>query len=140
MPTLKARLTTASAARASSTACTQSGCASDSVAAMKRVPTRTPSAPAAKAAATPRAVAIPPAAITGRPTAPSTSSSSGSSAGPSMRLRPPDSHPLAITTSQPAASAARASSPDSICHPQTAPPACTISIRAGSASTRKKST
>ena len=92
---------------------------------MKRVPTRTPSAPAASAAATPRAVAIPPAAITGIDTASSTASSSGSSVGPSMRLRPPDSHALAITTSQPAASAARASSPDSTCQPQTAPPAWT---------------
>ena len=36
---------------------------------------------------------------------------------PRSRLRPPDSHPLAITTSQPAASAARASSADSTCQP-----------------------
>ena len=36
-----------------------------------------------------------------------------------MRLRPPDSQPLATTRSQPAASAARASSPDSTCQPQT---------------------
>ena len=109
-------------------------------AAMKRVPTRAPSAPAAKAAATPRAVAIPPAATTGSATASSTSSSSGISAGPSMRLRPPDSQPLAMTTSQPAASAARASSADSTCQPQTAPPACTISTSAGSGSPKKKST
>ena len=139
-PSLKASVTTASCADADSSDATQSGWASDSAAAMKRVPTRTPDAPAASAAATPRAVAIPPAATTGTATASSTPSSSGRSVGPSTRLRPPDSHAFAMTTSQPAASAARASSAVSTCQPQTAPAAWTRSTSAGSASPRKKST
>ena len=139
-PTLNASLTTASSAEASMTARTHAGCASDSVAAMKRVPTRTPSAPAASAAATPRAVAIPPAAMTGTFTASSTASRSAISVGPSTRLRPPDSHALAITRSQPAASAARASRAVSTCQPHVAPAAWTTPTRAGSGSARKKST
>ena len=93
MPALNAMLATDSAASASTTARCHVGCASDSCAAMKRVPTRTPAAPAASAAATPRGVAIPPPAITGTETASSTASSSGSSVGPSTPLRPPDSQP-----------------------------------------------
>ena len=85
-------------------------------------------------------LALPPAATTGTDTAPSTASSSGRSAGPSMRLRPPDSHPLAITTPHPAASAARASSADSTCQPQTPPFSATTATSAGSGSARKKST
>ena len=52
--------------------------------------------------------------------------------GPRSRLRPPDSHALAMTRSQPAASAARASSADSTCQPHTAPPARTSATSSGS--------
>ena len=44
-----------------------------------------------------------------------------------------------MITSQPAASAARASSADSICQPHTAPAAWTFATRSGSAAARKKS-
>src|SRR5436189_773259 len=64
-PSEKASVTTVSSGSLAINALTYSGCAPASVAAMKRVPTLTPEAPAAKTAARARPEPIPPAASTG---------------------------------------------------------------------------
>ena len=97
------------------------------------------SRPAARTAATDRALAMPPAAITGTRTASSTSSSSGSRPIPPF-VRPPASIPRATTMSHPAASAARASSAEMICQLTSAPPDAARATSAGVGSPRYSST
>src|SRR2546426_2245771 len=65
-PSEKASVTTVSSGSLAINALTYSGCAPASVAAMKRVPTLTPEAPAARTAAKARPLPMPPAASTGR--------------------------------------------------------------------------
>ena len=97
------------------------------------MPTLAAEAPAARQAATPRAVAIPPAATTGTSTMSRTSASSGSSAT-WPRIRPPPSMPCTQTRSQPASAAALASATDPACQEARAPPSWTRATSAGSGS------
>ena len=94
------------------------------------MPTSTPWAPSASAAATPRPSAIPPAATTG--TAPARSTSSGTSTiVPTQPPWPPASPPWATSTSAPAASAASACSRSITCWIHRQPAAWARSISSG---------
>ena len=89
-------------------ACLKLGCSGDSPLARKRVPSSTPSAPSASAAARPRPSAMPPAARTG------TGATASTTIGTSAMLAcqptwPPPSVPCAMMTSAPAVAARTAS-------------------------------
>ena len=91
--------------------------------ARNRVPTQTPAAPSANAAAMPRPSAMPPAAITGvLPTASTTAGTSGNVATVPLTW-PPASQPCATTISTPISTARLASSALPTVYITTAPPA-----------------